>query len=188
MDRSHLSQLRHLLRPLATRVANSLARAVVSLVDDSTKLQLLQVGALADETIEDVEHFQPYGFSSVPLEGAEVVLMFPNGDRAHAIAVAVSDRRYRPTGGQPGDVIVYGKEGAKVILKASGDVEIQPAPGHEVLVRDEGGTVDRLVTKGDFDSHTHIAGTLLDSVSGTVTGATGAPATAAVGTQRLRVQ
>jgi phage gp45-like len=189
VSREVLDQLRHLLRPIATRVANTVARAVVQLVDDGRKLQLVQVGVMAGETVEGdggAEHFQPYGLSSVPLPGAEGVVLFPNGDRSHPLVVVVSDRRHRPTGGQPGQVTFYNHVGAKVILMASGDVEVQPAPGREVLIREPGGSVDRLVKKSEFDGHKHAAGSFA-APNGAVTG-TSAGAAAVAGTQRLRVQ
>lgn len=132
IDRDTLAQLRHLVRPLATRVANSVARAVVQLADDAKKLQSLQIGVLEDEDIDEAEHHQSYGFSSVPLEGAEAVVVFPNGDRGHPLVVAVSDRRYRPTGGQPGEVTVYNSTGAKVTITKDGDIVAVPAAGREV--------------------------------------------------------
>lgn len=166
-DRSTLVQLRHALRPLATRVANAVARAVVQLVDDGKKLQVLQVGVRAEEDVDDAEHHQPYGFSSVPLEGAEAVVVFPNGDRAHALVVAVSDRRYRPTGGQPGEVTLYNNANARVILKADGTIEARSA----------GGTAVALATKADVQAlrdaltaHTHAFGTLA-CTGGTISGA-----------------
>lgn len=181
IDKSTLDQVRQLLRPLATRVANTVARGVVQLVNDGKKMQLVQLGVLAGEDVEGdagAEHFQPYGLASVPLAGAEAVVLFPNGDRSHPLVVVVSDRSSRPTGGQPGDVTLYSAAGAKVTLLASGNVEIQPAPGHEVLIRDAGGTAERLVKKGEFDSHTHPA----------PGGTTSPPTTPAAGTQRLRAQ
>lgn len=128
-------QIRHHLRPLVTRLANTIARAVVQLVDDSTKLQLLQLGVLAGETVDNAEHHQPYGFSSVPLAGAEAIVVFPNGDRSHPLVLAASDRRYRPTGGTPGQVTMYHHEGATVTMVAGG----------EVLVSN-GGTAEALAT------------------------------------------
>lgn len=116
IDRETISQLRHLLRPIANRVANVIARGVVQRVDDARKLQLVQIGALPDETIDSGEHHQPYGFSSVPLPGAETVCAFPDGDRGHPLVVAISDRRHRPTGGQAGEVVMYTDEGDTVRL------------------------------------------------------------------------
>lgn len=137
LDRETLRQISHLLRPLSTRTANTVARGVVQLVNDSKKLQLLQIGALAGETVEGekgAEHFQPYGLASVPLAGAEHVTIFPNGDRSHPLVVVVSDRRYRPTGGQPGQVTLHNHNGAKVTITADGDIIATPAPGRKVLV------------------------------------------------------
>lgn len=133
MKRGDLEHLRHLLRPLATRLANVIARATVQLASDGLKLQLLQLGVLAGETVDNAEHHQSYGFSSIPLAGAEAVVIFPNGDRSHPLAIAVSDRRYRPTGGQPGEVTVYNNVGSKVVMLASGDIQVTPAPGGRVI-------------------------------------------------------
>lgn len=134
IDRETLRQVGMMLRPIAARVANGVSRAVVQLVDDATKLQLLQVGALAGETLDEAEHHQPYGFSSVPLAGAEAVVVFPNGDRSHPLVVTVSDRRYRPTAGEPGEVTVHNHNGASVRLTADGDIIATPAPGRKVML------------------------------------------------------
>lgn len=111
IDRETLRQLEILVRPLATRIRNTVARAVVQLVDDGRKQQMLQLGVHKEEDVPDGEHFQPYGFSSVPLPGAEAVALFPSGDRERPYVVGVSDRRYRPTGGQGGEVFMYTDEG-----------------------------------------------------------------------------
>lgn len=188
LSREMLDQVTRMMRPLATRVVNLVARGVVTLVDDSTKLQLLQLGGLINSPVNNAEHHQAYGLASVPMAGAEVVLVYPNGDVEHPLVVAVSDRRYRPVGGGAGQVTLYNHTGAKVIMMPNGNVEVQPAPGGEVLIRDAGGTVDRLVKKGEYDGHTHPAGALVaPGGGGPVTGATGGAASVS-GTQRLRVQ
>lgn len=169
IDRETLNQLSHLLRPIATRVANTVVRGVVQLVDDSVKQQLVQLGGLSGETIDGAENFQPYGLSSIPLDGAEHVTIFPNGDRAHPLTIAVSDRRYRPTGGQPGEVTLHCHTGAVVIMKANGDIELHPAPGHEVLVREPGGTASELATKQDLEILRAAFGTAVIAVGGAAT-------------------
>ncbi len=119
MDRGLLAELRHLLRPLRHAVANSLARAVVRLVDDNKKLQMVQLEVLEGETIDDGERFQQYGFSSTPFPDAEAVVLFPGGDRGRPLVVAVDDRRYRPTGSQPGDVFLYNQNGTLIRIRGS---------------------------------------------------------------------
>ncbi len=186
LGRDVLEQLRHLLRPLQVRIANSIARAVVQTIGDSTKLQLLQLGVLDGEDIDDAERVQEYGFSSVPLAGAEAVVVFPNGDRGHPLVVAVDDRRYRPTGGQAGEVTVYNDAGAYVRLTKDGDILVRAKPGREVLVDDGSGTPVALAKKSDvealkttFDAHVHVATVPIVGAAGTTAVAMAVPATPA---------
>ncbi len=158
IGRSALAQIRTLLEPLRARLHNMVARAVVQVVDDAAKLQRMQVGAAAGEDIDDGEHFQPYGFSSVPPKGAEAVVLFPNGDRSHPLVIVVSDRNTRPTGQADGEVSMYHPGGARVHLLANGDVQIDCAPGGQVLVSDGAGGAEPLVTKSQYDAHTHPTG------------------------------
>jgi phage baseplate assembly protein V len=180
MTADDLAQLSHLLRPLRVQVANLAARATVQLVDDGGQMQTLQIGDVAGGPYDDCEHLQPYGFSSVPLEGADTAcVIFPNGDRAHPLVVAVADRRSRPTGGAAGDVTVYNAAGARITLLATGDIDVHPAPGGKVLIHNAAGATDALVTKTEFNAHTHpTAGT----------GAPSPPTVPAVGTAVLKAQ
>ena len=110
----------HALRDLGRRVAGTVARATLAAIDDSTKLQTVQIALLADELADGVERFQDYGLTSVPLPDAEAVVVCVGGLRGHAIVVAVDDRRYRPTGLQPGEVCLYDDQGQRVTIKRGG--------------------------------------------------------------------
>ncbi len=119
VSREIVEAVGRLIAPHATRIKNMVVRGVVQLVNDGAKMQLVQLGALPGETIEGdagVEHFQAYGFSSVPHDGAEALALFPGGDRSHAVVLAATDRRYRPTGGQRGEVCMYTDEGDVIRL------------------------------------------------------------------------
>lgn len=94
------------LRPLARRIENMLARAVVTAVMPGN-LQVLQVNVLAGETKDGVQHFEPAGFTSHPMAGAEGLVVFPDGVRTHGVAVVVTDRRHRPTDLQPGEAALF---------------------------------------------------------------------------------
>lgn len=143
IDRELMRQIGHMIRPLTTRVVNTVVRGVLQLVDDSTRQQLLQLGGLSGETVDGAENFQPYGLSSVPLPGAEHVTVFPNGDRSHPLTIAVSDRRYRPTGGQAGEVVMYTDEGDTIrlgrghviALATSGTVKLGSASASQGAVK-----------------------------------------------------
>lgn len=135
-----LRQLRMLVRPLKTKIANSIASAVIENVDDSTKLQILQLTVLDGEPVDDAQRYQEFGFSSVPLPGAEAVVVFPNGDRGNALVVAVDDRKYRPVGWDEGEAGTYNAFDAQMRHKADGTTEVTG-----------GGVALPLATKADLD-------------------------------------
>lgn len=119
--------LQRALQPMRQRLALMLSRAVVLLVDDDKSLQSLQVSLLADETRDDVERFQNYGFTSRPLPGAEAIAGAIAGMRDHVVVLAVDDRRYRLRGLQGGEVAIYTDEGDKLVLKRGGVMEMTAA-------------------------------------------------------------
>ncbi len=119
-----LNSINKLIAPLRTRIANMVARAVLSGVDDSTKMQILQVGLLADETREGLERFQNYGFTGVPLAGAEAVVVFAGGRRDHGLVIAVDDRRYRLRNLESGEVAVYTDQGDSIVIRRGGTIEV----------------------------------------------------------------
>ncbi|RQO63114.1 phage baseplate assembly protein V [Paucibacter sp. KBW04] len=122
-----MQAFQRMLRPLTQRIQLMVGRAVLQLVDDSTKLQSVQIMLLADELRDQVERFQNYGFTSVPLPGAEAVAVAVAGNRDHALVIAVDDRRYRLKGLASGEVAIYTDEGDKVHIKRGGTIEVVAA-------------------------------------------------------------
>ena len=102
-----------------------LVRGTVVLVDSARKLQALQMRLTAGEVKDGLEHFEPYGFTSNPLAGAEGIAAFIGGDRSHGVLLVVADRRYRIQGMEPGEVAIYPDEGAKVHLKRGRIIDIE---------------------------------------------------------------
>lgn len=129
-----IATVQKLLAPLRTRIANMVARAVVRLVDDEGKLQVVQLGVLEGETRDGCERFQEYGFTSVPLPGAEAVVLFVGGRRDHPLVVAVDDRRHRKPGLEPGESAIYNHKGSCVVCRADGSIEVTAAPGAPVVL------------------------------------------------------
>ncbi|MGD9638389.1 MAG: phage baseplate assembly protein V [Alphaproteobacteria bacterium] len=102
---------------LRQRVMLMVARGVVQLINDKSGIQNIQVTLLADEIRDNVERFQNYGFSSVPLSGAEAAVVFVGGNRSHGLAIAIDDRRYRLKNLAAGEVAIYTDEGDSITLK-----------------------------------------------------------------------
>jgi phage baseplate assembly protein V len=113
-----------ILGPIRRRLAHLVARAVVTLVNDTAKMQTLQLGLLADEALDAAEHWQPYGVTYKPHAGAEALVLAVGGHRAHSVVIACADRRYRLTGLEDGEVALYSDEGDKVHLKRGRVIEV----------------------------------------------------------------
>lgn len=116
--------------PLRRRVLLMVGRAVLALVDDSRKLQIVQVQGLARETLDGAERVQQYGFSSHPHPGAECVVLAVGGARQHPLVIAVDDRRYRVTGLARGETCLYTDEDSgdhphRVTLKRGRRIELK---------------------------------------------------------------
>ena len=125
--------IRRVMAPLERRVMLMVGRAVLTAIDDGPRLQVVQMRALAGETVDEAERFQDYGFTSVPLEGAEAVLVCPGGIRQHPLAIAVDDRRYRPKGLRPGEACAYTRENTDatphhVLLKKGRGIDLRAGP------------------------------------------------------------
>jgi len=120
-----MTVLGRILEPLAMRLRFMVTRALINLVDDSLGLQLVQVSLIGDQVRDRVERFQQYGFSSVPLAGAEAIVLCVGGNRNHLVAIATDDRRYRERDLEPGESALYSDEGDYVILKRGRIIEVK---------------------------------------------------------------
>jgi phage baseplate assembly protein V len=140
-----IDQLRKLVAPLATRIANTVARAVITNVDDTQKVQLLQLAILDGETRDDVEAFGQYGLTSNPPKDSEAVILCVGGRRDHPLAIGIESRQDRIKNLQPGEVALYSKHGQTIVLKANGDIELNPKAGQVVAVAGQSNPI----AKGD---------------------------------------
>ena len=156
-------------------IRNLLARAVIKLINPNTKNQTMQAGLLAGEIKGDMEHIEPYGFTSHPHPGAEGVASFFGGDRSHGVLVVVGDKRYRLQGLVEGEVALYDDLGQCVVLRRD-KIEIV---AKKDLIGTVGGNFSLTVTGQStlksngikFDSPTvEITGDLKIGGSGTASG------------------
>ncbi len=114
-------------RNASDRVSVSAARGTIESVNDDPKMQEVGVKFLHDEQADTVEHMLPYGmsFKAQPPDGsgkAEAVAIFLNGNRSHALVVAVGDRRYRLKGLKDGEFAIHDDQGQKVHFTRAGTV------------------------------------------------------------------
>jgi phage baseplate assembly protein V len=117
-----MSDFNRMIAPFARRIGNLFSRGAVSSSNGAGKMRTLQIRLLAGEVKDNVEHFEPYGFTSEPLPGAEHVSAFFDGDRSHGVTLIVADRRYRITGLKTGEMAIHDDQGQKVHLTRDGIV------------------------------------------------------------------
>ena len=101
-------------------ISDFFARGVMTLADGAKKMRAVQVRLLADEIRDDLEHVEPYGFSSEPHPEAEAFTLFFDGDRSHGIVFTIADRRYRLKPLKTGEVAIFDDLGQKVHLTREG--------------------------------------------------------------------
>jgi phage baseplate assembly protein V len=99
------------IQSLQRQVLSLIGRAVVKSINAASKCQTVDVELLAGQGKAGIEHLEPYGFTSRAKSGAEAVVLFPDGDRSHAVVVSISDRRYRIKGLKTGEVAFYDDQG-----------------------------------------------------------------------------
>lgn len=125
--------LERYVRPLTRMIRGTVARAVIKAISDDRSLQRLQVQLLADELHSQVARVQEYGFTSVPLPGAEGIFLAVGGAREHGVIIATDDTRYRPKGLAPGEVCLYTNEGDKIHFKNGQIILIQS--GNQITIQ-----------------------------------------------------
>lgn len=146
-----IEAIHKLTEDLRNRVRLTVGRAILAAVSDVGAIQTAQANLLADETQDDAERIQEYGYTSVPLPGAEAVMVFVGGNRDHGLIVATDDRRYRPRGLQPGEVVLYTDEdqqpgGHRIHFKRGNVIEIHAGASHIVM-----GPAGITITTPSFD-------------------------------------
>lgn len=160
------------------------ARGRVVAVQAAGLVQRLQLRLLAGEIKDNVDHVEPFGFTSRPLPGAEHVTLFVGGDRSHGVVVVVGDRRYRLAGLPEGGAALYDSHGTFIKLNADGTVRVEAdtkvtlvAPDVEVDgdltvtgditaggdIKDQGGAKTMAGMRAVYNGHHHGAGPTPDA-------------------------
>lgn len=115
------------LNRVAGRVRLMVGRCILEAINAGTKLQSVQIQVRDGEVREHVEHFQPYGYSSVPHPGAEGISVAVGGSSDHQVVICIDDRRYRIKTLQNGEVALYTDEGDTIVMKRGNIIEITAA-------------------------------------------------------------
>lgn len=99
-------------------------RGVLHLVKSADNIQKVQASGLADETLQDVELMQQFGFTSVPPANTQAVILPIGGQTTHGIVIATENGSFRVKNLQGGEVAVYDESGSSIVLKKGRLIEI----------------------------------------------------------------
>lgn len=119
-------------RNIRNRFNNMIRRAVVELVDDSTKLQILGLSVLKNEPQDEVEHFEHYGLTTSPPKGAEAIVLRIGGAGDVQAVIATAYRQGRPKLATQEDVTLWHKIGHKIELQVRKIVITLNDPGDKL--------------------------------------------------------
>lgn len=133
MNQKDIDSLKSVFAPTIRRSQLSTGRGSIEIVSDYQSIQECQLTILQDETLDDIERLQEYGFTSNPPSGSDAALIFVGSNRDHAIVVATDSREYRKKNLLPGEVAIYDKNGSEIYLKSTNEIEIKNTNNSIVL-------------------------------------------------------
>jgi phage baseplate assembly protein V len=114
-----------LIRPFKERIAMLATRVVIMAVDDSKKIQMVQLSAFADEDLSDIERFQNFAFTSNPPVKSEGLMISLGGNRGHNVVIALDNRDKRPTGLKSGESAHYFNQEHYIALREGGKIQLK---------------------------------------------------------------
>lgn len=149
-------------------------RAILSNINDGGALQNSQLETVADDIHDNVERFQQFGFTGVPLDEAEAIVVFVAGNHDHPIIISAENRDLRIKGLKAGETAMYNSKGHKIVLYhdkceihapklivnadnivLNGEVACTKNITANGNISDQGGSYSMAGMRAVYDSHTH---------------------------------
>lgn len=122
-----LAKLARKTAQTAQAVSDSIRQAFrgkLTLTQSGESIQRVQVQGLADETLQDIEQLQQFGFTSHAPAHTDVIVIPLGGDTSHGIVIASEHGSFRVKNLQSGEVAVYDQSGSSIVLKQGKLIEI----------------------------------------------------------------
>lgn len=124
-------------RELSYQLRGLITRATVGTIDDTGQMQTVDVSGRAGAALTGVEVVQPFGFSSVPEDGAMVIVLAVGGDQGDPVALPVSAPGARMGKLAAGEAVMYGRDGSRVHIKADGTIDVLSSKAVHVAIPDK---------------------------------------------------
>ena len=108
------------LRLLWRRVLLVIGRGRITIVDDSSPAQAVQVRLGKNEVKDGVPRAGEYGFASNPPGGTDAIVIFVAGERTNGVVIATNNQTFRMRNLATGEVAIHDDKGRFVLLGAAG--------------------------------------------------------------------
>lgn len=137
------------------RIQSMFAVGRITASQDGGPIQQHQVRIAGDDIRDGLRLMGTYGFTSVPLPGADALVLFLGGSRTDGIIIATGDAQYRLRSLAPGEVALHNHEGDSVIMKNGGTVEVNATTKVQVNAPLVETTGDVVADGISLRTHTH---------------------------------
>lgn len=118
--------LRDTVAPVTRKLRRLVKRSFLRRVTYNGKMRLLQIQGEGGQPLSDIEHLEPFGFTSHPLPGAEPIAIAFNGNGSHTVVILVNDKRYRLVIDE-GEAAMYNHHGDYVHIKNDRSIAVKAA-------------------------------------------------------------
>lgn len=158
-----MSDTQGVLERVARRVLLSLARALVTTVNDAGGVQMMQVKLNALETRDNTPRPVEFGLTSNPPVGSDAFVVFLGGDRSNGVVLGTVHQPSRPKNLAPGETMLYSQDGKYVYMTASGGIVVE-AKGQAVTVNDATKVTINAATEIDLNTPLlKVSGDIIDN-------------------------
>lgn len=152
-----------ILERVARRVLLLLARALVTTVNDSGGVQMMQVKMNALETRDNTPRPAEFGLTSNPPVNSDAFVVFLGGDRSNGVVLGTVHQPSRPKGLAPGETMLYSQDGKRIYLTASGGIVVD-AKNQAVTVNNATTVTINAATEVDMNTPLlKVSGDILDN-------------------------
>ncbi|NVK28809.1 MAG: phage baseplate assembly protein V [Flavobacteriia bacterium] len=121
-----------MVNSLVRKIRRLAGRALIRRVRYANKIRYFQVQQEGGMPLDNVEHIEPFGFTSHPLPNAEAVVLAFNGNGSNSVAIMAGDQRYRLVIDE-GEAAIYNHHGDKVYLKKDRTISVEAATKVELV-------------------------------------------------------
>lgn len=112
--------MRQALEALGARVRMLVGRGRITTGSDTGGVQQQQVQLADIETGDNRPRVAEFGFTSMPPQGSDAVVVFLAGDRSAGVIIGTNHQASRPRNLKPGETMVFSLDGKCVYLSDAG--------------------------------------------------------------------